>query len=24
MWLCEYYKIKVWYINDELKKAKKK
>jgi len=24
MWLCDYYKIKVWYINDELKKAKNK
>ncbi len=23
-WLCDYYKIKFWYINEELKKAKKK
>jgi hypothetical protein len=22
-WLCDYYKIKFWYINEELKKAKK-
>jgi hypothetical protein len=22
-WLCHYYKIKVWFINDELKKAGK-
>jgi len=24
IWLCEYYKIKTWFINDELKKARKK
>lgn len=24
LWLCSYYKIKVWFINDELEKAKKK
>ncbi len=24
MWLCNYYKIKVWFINDELEKARKK
>jgi hypothetical protein len=23
-WLCNYYKIKVWYINEELAKTKKK
>jgi hypothetical protein len=23
-WLCNYYKIKVWFINEELAKAKKK
>lgn len=23
-WLCNYYKIKVWFINDELEKARKK
>jgi hypothetical protein len=23
-WLCNYYKIKVWFINDELEKTKKK
>jgi hypothetical protein len=23
MWLCNYYKIKVWFINEELEKAKK-
>ncbi len=22
-WLCNYYKIKVWFINEELEKAKK-
>lgn len=24
MWLCNYYKIKVWFINDELEKANRK
>ncbi|MEN6469566.1 MAG: hypothetical protein ABFD45_11525 [Smithella sp.] len=24
IWLCDYYKIKTWFINDELKKARKK
>lgn len=24
LWLCSYYKIKGWFINDELEKAKKK
>jgi hypothetical protein len=24
MWLCNYYKIKVWFINEELEKARKK
>lgn len=24
IWLCNYYKIKVWFINEELEKAKKK
>lgn len=24
MWLCNYYKIKVWFINEELEKAKNK
>ena len=23
-WLCDYYKIKVWFINEELERAKKK
>jgi hypothetical protein len=23
-WLCKYYKIKVWFINEELEKGKKK
>jgi hypothetical protein len=24
IWLCNYYKIKVWFINEELEKEKKK
>ncbi|MEN6621922.1 MAG: hypothetical protein ABFD50_10270 [Smithella sp.] len=24
IWLCNYYKIKVWFINEELEKAKNK
>jgi len=24
VWLCNYYKIKTWFINEELKKARKK
>ena len=24
MWLCNYYKIKVWFINEELNKEKRK
>ena len=24
MWLCDYYKIKVWFINEELEKAGRK
>ena len=24
IWLCNYYKIKVWFINEELEKARKK